>query len=123
MKKFFFFLVLLLVISPACKKGTESPGGFTDKEMVSKLQGSWKTIKGDLEEVCFEKDRNDFTYMSYLNGRPARGGTWSINNGKLKLVLSDRDELVIYEKVIFTDSIVILIKKDGEEEKYSKIIE
>lgn len=67
------------------------------------ILGSWEAIKGDYEEIVFDKDQAEQRFTAYLYGKLFASGTWSLSGGDLII------QLETGEKEVFKDITI----KDG----------
>ncbi|MBU1076996.1 MAG: hypothetical protein KKH98_06880 [Spirochaetes bacterium] len=118
MKKLCIFIVIAFLMACSANKENKQANAVTEKDLIS----SWQTIQGgDAESIMFGDKDEGYAFSSYLHDRPFEAGTWKLENNKLILILDGADRTVVYNQIKLMDDNLLLIKEDGQVEKYKKI--
>lgn len=78
--------------APAAEPPTPEPPAIADEDVV----GSWRTTGTDFEELTIEAGGS---WSSFLHGRPAYSGTWTLEGRSLTLASGAVDEPMVLSEI------------------------
>lgn len=108
------FVVIILLFLNCSNRQKIS---FLNKQDV-RIVGTWQTIKGDSEYVCFDLEMSGESYRTYLHDHIFLSGIWIKTNEKMMII--DNIRTNVYFKIVFSNNTMTLSNINGSVEMYKR---